>query len=387
ESIDVVRGLVMVLMALDHVRDFFHHDALLFEPADLSQTNGGLFFTRWITHFCAPLFFFLAGTGSFLGFSRGKSRDELTGFLVSRGLWLVLLELTVVRCLGWFFNFNYHVTGLLVIWALGWSMVCLAALMYLPRWAIMFFAVAMIAGHNLLDPIAPERFGAFAWLWQILHVPGSLHPFPGVTVNVLYTLIPWVGVMAGGYVFGELYKLDRTERRRRLFWLGATLSGAFVVIRSLNIYGDPLPWTAQRTALLTFLSFLNCEKYPASLLFLLMTLGPAILLLGLLDHDLPAFLRPFLVFGRVPLFYYLLHLPLIHGIALGLSYLKYGQAAGLFDGPAGIPIFADAYPRDYGYTLPVVYVIWVIVVVLMYPLCRWFAEVKQRRRDVWMGYL
>jgi uncharacterized membrane protein len=387
ESIDVVRGMIMVLMALDHVRDFFHHDALLFDPADLSQTNAALFFTRWITHFCAPVFFFLAGTSAFLSFGRGKSKSDLARFLVSRGLWLVFLELTVVRCLGWAFNFNYHVTGLLVIWALGWSMIVLAALIYLPRWVIALFAVVMIAGHNLLDAVDPKSFGALAWVWRILHVPGELHPFPGMTLAIAYPLVPWVGVMAAGYVLGAWFKLERRERRRRLFWLGITLTTAFVIIRALNIYGDPTRWSAQQSPLFTLFSFINCQKYPPSLLYLLMTLGPVIILLASLDRDVPPIVRPFIVFGRVPLFFYLLHLPLMHGIAVGLSYLKYGRADWLFAGPAGIPRFGAAYPRDYGYGLIGVYLIWIVVVVLLYPLCKWFARVKQERRDVWLSYL
>jgi len=387
ESIDVVRGAIMVLMALDHVRDFFHHDALLFAPDDLARTNAAIFFTRWITHFCAPVFFFLAGTGAFLGLRRGKTKGALARFLISRGLWLALLELTVVRCLGWQFNFNYHTTGLLVIWALGWSMVCLAGLIFLPRWGIATFAVVMIAGHNLLDPIAAERFGEWAWLWHILHVPGALHPLPGITIGVPYTLIPWVGVMAAGYVFGSFFNLERAERRKRLLWLGALMTAAFVLIRGPNVYGDPSPWTTQPNAFFTFLSFLNCEKYPPSLSYLLMTLGPTIMLLALLDRELPAFLRPFIIFGRVPLFYYLLHLPAMHAIAVGLSYLKYGRADWLFGGPAGVQIFAAAYPPDYGYGLPAVYFIWIAVVVMLYPLCRWFSRIKQERRDVWLSYL
>jgi uncharacterized membrane protein len=388
DSIDIVRGLIMVVMALDHVRDFFHHDALLFDPTDLTRTNAAIFFTRWITHFCAPVFFFLAGTGAFLGFSRGKSKAVLARFLVSRGLWLVLLELTVVRCFGWGFNFNYRVTGLLVLWALGWSMVALAALIFLPRWAITLFAVIVIAGHNLLDPIAPERFGRYAWIWHILHVPARLHPFEGVTVGVPYSLIPWVGVMAGGYAFGGLYRLEGPERRRRLYWLGAALTAGFVIIRLINVYGDPSPWSVQRSTLFTVLSFLNCEKYPPSLLYLLMTLGPTVLLLAFLDGKSPPLLRPLSVIGRVPLFYYLLHLPLMHGIAVGFSYLRYGRVVdGLFMGPAGVPTFRHGYPADYGYSLPVVYLVWFAVVVLLYPLCSWFARLKQQRREVWLSYL
>jgi uncharacterized membrane protein len=387
ESIDVVRGAIMVLMALDHVRDFFHHDALLFDPTDLSQTNAVLFFTRWITHFCAPVFFFLAGTSAFLSFGRGKSKNDLARFLVSRGLWLVFLELTVVRCLGWGFNFNYDVSGLLVIWALGWAMIVLAALIYLPKWLITAFAVVIIAGHNLLDSVQPESFGSLAWAWKILHVPGEIHPFPRTTFAIAYPLVPWVGVMAAGYALGAWFKLERRDRRKRFFWLGIGLTAAFVIVRAANVYGDPTPWNSQQSALFTFLSFMNCEKYPPSLLYLLMTLGPVIVLLALLDRHLPAIFRPLIVFGRVPLFFYLLHLPLMHGIAVGLSYLKYGRADWLFLGPAGIPRFGAAYPRDYGYGLLGVYLIWIAAVVLLYPLCRWFARVKQERRDVWLSYL
>jgi len=387
QSIDVVRGVIMVLMTLDHVRDFFHHDALLFPPNDLAQTSALLFLTRWITHFCAPVFFFLAGTGAFLSFGRGKSKSDLARFLVSRGLWLIFLELTVVRCLGWQFNFNYQVTGLLVIWGLGCSMIVLAALIYLPQGAIALFALLMIAGHNLLDPIEPQSFGAFAWLWNILHAPGAFDLFPGITITTPYTLIPWAGVMAAGYVFGGFYKLDPAERRRRLLSLGIALTGVFIIIRGLNLYGDPTPWTAQRNGLFTVLSFLNCEKYPPSLLFLLMTLGPVIVLLAVLENHVPAILRPFIVFGRVPLFFYLLHLPLMHGLAIVLSYLKYGRADWLFHGPAGIGRFANVYPSDYGYGLATVYVIWIAVTIALYPLCVWFARLKQQRRDVWLSYL
>lgn len=387
ESIDIVRGLIMVLMALDHVRDFFHHGALLFDPSDLSRTSAAIFFTRWVTHFCAPVFFFLAGTSAFLSFGRGKSKNDLARFLVSRGLWLVFLEITIVRSLGWSFNFQYHEIGLLVIWALGWSMIVLAALIYLPEWAITGFALVMIAGHNLLDSVRPESFGALAWAWQLLHVPGAITLSGGRMLAVVYPLVPWVGVMAAGYVFGSWFRRERPDRRKRLFWLGLGLTTAFVVLRGVNIYGDPQPWRTQPHVLFSLLSFLNCEKYPPSLLYLLMTLGPVIILLALLDRDLSAGWRPLIVFGRVPLFFYLLHLPLMHAMAIGLSYWKYGRADWLFLGPAGIPVFGSVYPPDYGYSLPIVYLIWFLVVLILYPTCCWFARLKQERRSVWLSYL
>lgn len=385
DSLDLLRGMIMILMALDHVRDFFSHDALFFEPTDLTKTDGALFLTRWITHFCAPIFFFLAGTGAFLSQARGKSKRDLAWFLITRGLWLVFLELTVVRCLGWMFNFNYHVWLALVIWALGWSMVVLAGLIFLPRWAILAVAIAMIGGHNLLDSIRPETFGGFAWLWKILHVPGDVAVASGIKLEVGYPLIPWIGVMAAGYLFGELVRSQRPVRRKQILSLGIALTVAFVVLRAINIYGDPQTWSAQSSVLFTLFSFLNCEKYPPSLLYLLMTLGPAIAFLGLIDgKPLPSF-RPVIVFGRVPLFYYLLHIPLIHGLAVAFSYAKYGRADYLLVVP---PAFGGSiYPPDYGYGLAGVYSIWLLVIFLLYPACRWFADLKQKRRDVWLSYL
>lgn len=383
----MLRGLVMVLMALDHTRDFISHDALLFGPLNLSKTHGALFLTRWFTHFCAPVFCFLAGTGAFLSFTRGKSKGELARFLVTRGLWLVFLELTILQ-VAWSFSYDLHAHGGGVIWALGWSMVALGALVYLPLWAIATFGIGIIASHNFLDSVKPEAFGPMSWLWKVLHEPAPIPLSPTSTFYVGYPLVPWIGVMAAGYAFGALFKLDRTRRRSRVLWLGAVLTAAFVLLRAANIYGDPHPWATQSSALFTAFSFIKCEKYPPSLLYLLMTLGPSLILLGLLDREhLGKFWRPFVVFGRVPLFYYVLHIFLIHAIALFLCYLRHGGPGGLFVGP----LFNDAaralYPPGYGYGLGAVYAVWLLVVVLLYPVCRWFADLKQRRRDVWLSYL
>jgi uncharacterized membrane protein len=383
ESVDLLRGLAIVIMALDHVRDFFSHDLLYFSPTDLTKTTAALFLTRWITHFCAPIFCFLAGTGAFLSFGRGKTKSELANFLVTRGLWLVFLELTFVQ-FAWTFHLGFP-EGAGVIWVLGWSMVALATLIYLPIWAITTFGIVMIAGHNFFDPVAPEAFGSFSWLWKVLHVSASIPIGPHTDFFIVYPLIPWIGVMAVGYSFGVIVKQDRARRRKKLFLIGGGLIAAFILIRAANIYGDPHPWSMQVNPLFTFFSFINCVKYPPSLCYLLMTLGPAIFLLGLLDHDLGRFWRPLIVFGRVPLFFYILHLYLIHALALLISYVRHGSPAGLLSGPA----FDNptSFPPDYGFGVGGIYALWLLVVLLLYPLCRWFADLKQRRRDAWLSYL
>ena len=382
-SVDLLRGWIMIFMALDHVRDFFSREAMLFDPSDLTRTSAPIFLTRWITHFCAPVFFFLAGTGAFLSTSRGKTQPELARFLLTRGLWLIILELTLVQ-FGWTFHVGFHQVALMVIWALGWSMIALAALIFLPPWAIAAFGLAMIAGHNLLDGLRADAFGSFGGLWKILHVQDGFAIAPGYSVFVVYPLIPWIGVMACGYALGGILRWERAERRRILLWIGGAETLAFILIRASNLYGDPGKWTVQKDALFTVLSFLNCTKYPPSLLFLLMTLGPALIALALFDREAGRFAKPILVIGRVPLFFYLLHLPLIHGMAVVFAYLRYGYAGALWNGPAwGDPA---QYPPAYGYGLPGVYGFWLLAVVLLYPLCRWWANLKQRRRDAWLSY-
>jgi uncharacterized membrane protein len=377
-SVDALRGIVMILMALDHVRDFFGVPGV--SPTDLSRTTVALFLTRWITHICAPTFFLLTGTGAFLSLGR-KSVPELSWFLLTRGVWLIVLEVTVVRCLGFQFNFDYQVTMLVVIWALGWAMVVLAALVWLPVPAVLAFGVLMIAGHNLLDGIRSAHP-----LWVVMHSPGFVVNRPGFVVFASYTLIPWVGVTAVGYALGRVYRWGPEQRRAFLLaWgLGPTL--AFLALRALNQYGDPVPWTSQPSGALTVVSFLNVTKYPPSLLFLLMGLGPALLLLRVLDGGLPRLLQPALVFGRVPLFYFLLHLPLIHLLAVILCYAQNGAVYWMFRSP-DLGSFPFTPPPGWGLSLPAIYLLWVTVVVMLYPACRWFASVKQRRSDGWLGYL
>lgn len=384
DMLDLLRGAVMIIMALDHVRDFFNRDAMFFDPTDLAKTHGWLFATRWITHFCAPVFVFLAGTGAFLSLGRGKTKRDLSWFLFTRGLWLVLLELTLVN-FGWTFHFDSNAFFVQVIWAIGWSMVCMAALIHLPLWGVAAFGIVMIAGHNLLDGIRPEAFGSLSWLWIVLHVQAPVQVSSNVGFFVAYPLIPWIGVMASGFAFGAIMKCERAERRRILLRLGIGMTVVFVLLRATNLYGDPHSWSQQTSALFTFFSFINCEKYPPSLLYLLITLGPAIVALSLFDRELGGWSKPIIVFGRVPLFYYLLHVPLIHGIAVLLAHLKYGSAGGVWNGPPFGP--NSGYPENYGSGLLGVYAVWAVVILLLYPLCRWFAGVKQRRRDAWLSYL
>jgi uncharacterized membrane protein len=366
----------MVVMALDHVRDYFHGSGFYFDfnPTDLSRTYAALFATRWVTHFCAPVFIFLAGTGAFLSASRGKSKPELSKFLFTRGLWLVLLEMTVLH-VAWWFDFILLAQPVQVIWALGWSMVALSALIYLPLWAITSFGVAMIGVHNLFDGVQAQNLGAFGWLWKVFH-EGGLMRTTYCGFFFAYPLIPWIGVMAAGYGFGKLLLLDRGARRKWMFALGGSLILLFVILRAINRYGDPTPWSAQKSELFTFFSFINTFKYPPSLLFLLMTLGPATLALALFDRA-PGWLgRRLIVFGRVPLFFYLLHVPVIHALAVAFAFARYGQAAWLFKLPDHPP---PPIPRDYNDSLLVVYLVWIGVILMLYPVCRWYAGVKKRR--------
>jgi uncharacterized membrane protein len=377
ESVDVVRGVIMILMALDHTRDFFGQTS--FSPTDPTQTTIPLFFTRWVTHFCAPVFFLLTGTGAYLSLRR-KSKAELSRFLFTRGLWLIFLELTLFRCLGLQFNFDYRLTLLDVLWALGWAMIVLSALVRLPTPLVTAIGVVMIAGHNLLDPIRSSNR-----VWTILHSLNFIVANPQHSVFVAYVLIPWVGVTAAGYGLGQICSWPSDRRRTFLLRAGLGVTAAFLILRGINIYGDPVRWSTQKSAAFTALSFLNTNKYPPSLLFLLMTLGPALLFLWAVDGGTPQFLRPALVLGKVPMFYYLLHFPLIHLLAVAVCYARYGQVHWMFESPT-IDKFPITPPPGWGFSLPIVYLIWASIVLALYPLCRWFAALKQRRSDAWLSY-
>jgi uncharacterized membrane protein len=377
-SIDTLRGIVMILMALDHVRDFFGPPGI--SPTNLAQTTVPLFLTRWITHLCAPTFFLLTGTGAFLAL-RSKTVAVLSWFLLTRGIWLIVLELTVIRCFGYQFNVDYQVTLLVVIWALGWAMVALAALVWLPAPAVLAIGLAMIAGHNLLDGVRSANP-----LWVILHAQGFVVNRPGFVVFVAYPLIPWIGVTAVGYALGQVYRWEAERRRVFLLRCGLAMTAAFVVLRVINQYGDPVPWTSQASGALILVSFFNLTKYPPSLLFLLMTLGPALLILRALDQGTPPLLRPALVFGRVPLFYFVLHLTFIHMLAAVLCYLQNGGVHWMFESP-NLGAYPFTPPPGWGVSLPVTYLLWVLVVLMLYPVCAWFARVRQRSAGWWLSYL
>ncbi|MEO5798738.1 MAG: heparan-alpha-glucosaminide N-acetyltransferase domain-containing protein [Gemmatimonadales bacterium] len=383
DSVDLLRGIIMILMAIDHTRDFFGDVAA--NPTNPATTTLALFFTRWITHFCAPVFFLLTGTGARLSLRR-KSKSELAHFLWTRGLWLIALETVLVRCLGWQWNFDFRTNMLTVLWALGWAMIVLSALLRLPNWAITAFGAVLVVGHNLLDDVTPAAFGSLAPLWTMLHSPGFVYNGGEHVIFAAYVLIPWVGVTALGYSLGAVFELDTERRRAILLRLGLAGVAAFLVLRFINVYGDPSRWSTQATPLFTGLSFLNTSKYPPSLLFLLMTLGPAMLALRVLDRGTPRWLRPALVFGRVPMFYYIGHVILLHAIALALSQIRFGAVHWVFESPT-IGNFPITQPEGWPLPLPWVYLIWACVVVTLYPLCRWFAALKQRRRDVWLSYL
>jgi len=378
-SVDLLRGIAMVVMALDHVRDFFSNAH--FDPLDLSQTTTLLFVTRWVTHHCAPAFVFLAGTGAFLSLSRGKTSKDLSGFLFTRGVWLVIVELTIVR-VAWLFNFDFSRIHVQVIWAIGWSMVALAGLVRLPRGVIAIVSLGMIAFHNLFDGVDPASLGVFGWTWQVLHVRGPIVYSPGNEFFVAYPLVPWIGVMAAGYLFGSLLKREEHARRIALYRLGFGLIGGFLILRALNIYGDPHPWAVQDSYLKTALSFMNTTKYPPSLLYLMMTLGPAIAALPLLERWHGRFADFLTVFGRVPMFYYVLHLYLIHTLAVAAALLTLGDASFLFSKYGWAH-----FPASYGFDLGHVYLVWVLVILVLYIPCRWFAEVKRRKKSAWLSYL
>ncbi len=377
ESVDLLRGVIMVVMALDHTRDYFGVPG---SPTNLATASAALFFTRWITNFCAPVFFLLTGTGAWLALSK-RSKPELSRYLLTRGLWLIFLELVLFRCFILQFNFDYHVVAITVLWALGWSMIVLSALVYLRPSVVTAFGVVMIATHNLLDSITSSNA-----CWSILHSPNIIFSTPGHTVFVAYPLIPWVGVTAVGYGLGQIYSWNPSKRRRFLLLLGIGLSVAFFVIRAGNAYGDPFRWASQSTHLYTVLSFLNTTKYPPSLLFLLMTLGPPLIFLWAIDGHTPRLLQPALILGKVPMFYYLLHFFFLHALAVILCFIRYRQIHFMFESP-DLAHFPIAQPPGWGLPLPLVYLVWIAVVVAVYPICRWYAGVKQRSNNPWLSYL
>ena len=383
ESIDVLRGLLMVIMVLDHARDYFSSVAI--DPTDPVHSWPALFITRWITHICAPGFLLLAGTSVYLQRQR-KSAATLTRFLITRGLWLIFLEATVVS-VGW--SFSFHSPIFQVIWVIGVSMVVLAGLQWRPVSVVGIFAAVVIFGHNLLDGIHAQALGNWADTWYILHQRGFLTLNGHPVILYGYPILPWVGVMALGFSLGPLF-VQTPERRQRLSaLLGAALLALFAVLRLTHSYGDPGPaWQHLATPINTLMSFFSVEKYPPSLHYLLATLGVVFLLFSFADyaveHAHAVRIRAFLdVYGRVPFFFYILHIFLLHGLALAVA------ASIRPDWQFWITPFVIfiGHFQNWGYSLPVVYAIWISVVLVLYPACAWFARLKDRRRDWWLSYL
>jgi len=373
-SIDLIRGAVMVLMAIDHVR--------VYSGLPAGGPTAGIFFTRWVTHFVAPAFIFLAGTSAFF---YGRKHKDLSRFLFIRGGWLVLLELTVIR-IAWTFNFDFsHYLLAGVIWVIGWCMILMAALVRLRPRTVGIIGVAIIALHNLVMPWLSSHI-PLGELWKILYIGFFEGPVAGTPLIVLYSIIPWIGVMAAGYAFGTALVMEPARRNRVCLRLGLGATALFLVLRGSNIYGDPRPWSST-TPMPALLSFLNTTKYPASLSFLLMTLGPTIALLPLLDRARGRIANWLTLFGRVPFFYYLLHIPLIHALALVVSVIRLGAVSPwLF---TNHPMANPPAPEGYTWSLGLLYLVWASAIVMLYFPCRWYADLKARRTDLggWLKYL
>jgi len=389
QSIDILRGVVMVIMALDHTRDYFHFPGLgaggALGPTDMETTTPFLFFTRFITHYCAPIFVFLAGTSSYL-YGIKKTKLQLFTFLFTRGLWLIFLEI-VVNNLLWQFDLGYNFIMLQVIWAIGLSMICLSFLIYLPKKIILIVSCTLIAGHNLLDGIIMNGNSARSIVWYVLHQRQGIILDSGQIMRFSYPIIPWIGVIALGYCFGSFYAkgFDSKIRKKWLLLLGLGAIALFFIIRGINVYGDLAPWEVQRNTTFTIMSFFNVTKYPPSLAFILITLGPALLFLLLVENIKNKITDFFLVFGRVPLFYYFLHIFVIHGIAVIAILLFSSNWEELISLKRA---FSPPSIAKYGYSLWVVYGVWILVIALLYPLSKKYMIYKANNREKWwLSYL
>jgi uncharacterized membrane protein len=380
-SIDLLRGTVMIIMALDHVRGYFHYDAFHYSPTDLTRTTMPLFFTRWITHYSAPVFVFLAGLSAYL-YGLKRTRKELAFFLLSRGCWLVLVEIFIIALFR-SFNPGYPYFNLQVIWAIGICMMIMAAIIYLDKKMILAIGALIIVGHNLLDGIHSPSF-----LWSVLHEPGTFH-IGDLTIFVRYPMLPWLGIMALGYYFGHFYSpgYDPEKRQRLLFLLGVEAILFFILLRVGNFYGDAAFWSVQKGFAFSLLSFLNVTKYPPSLLFTLMTIGPALIFLAVTEKPLRRWNAKVAVFGRVPMFYYLAHILLIHilaVIAAGLSGEHWREITVL-----NTPVNDAPALKGYGFNLATVYIVWILLIILLYPLCALFDRYKKfhQPQKRWLSYI
>ena len=377
-SIDMLRGLVMVLMALDHIRDYFNYDAFLFDPTDLTKTTGALFITRFLTHFCATVFIFLAGTSAFFVGQR-RDKKSLSVWLLKRGLWLIIVEFTIIK-LAWFFKLDYSVLLFMVIWILGLSMIFLAGFIHLPKKLMIFLSVLVIVGHNAFDAFTPEG-PIMSGLWIFLHEFGMVN-IGNIDAHVAYPILPWVFVMPLGYYFGELYKptVNSSFRIKRLWQLGIGITLAFFILRFINIYGDPYFWSSQKSIGFTIMSFFNVTKYPPSLMYLLITLGPSIIFLALTEKWRGPFFDKLITIGRVPMFFYIIHIYIIHLLAL---------IAALFTGFKASDMVIDFWVNEqpelqgYGFNLWVVYLLWILLIIALYPACSLFNKYKSNNRDKW----
>jgi uncharacterized membrane protein len=385
QSIDLLRGLVMVIMALDHVRDYFHSQAFTDDPTNMATTTPWLFFTRWITHFCAPVFVFLSGTSAFL-MGQKRTKKQLSNFLITRGLWLVFVELFIIT-LAWTFNPLYNFFILQVIWAIGISMIILGLLIWFPFQVIFIYGLIIAFGHNLLDYPEATRNGQVGLWWNIIH-HGFFYPVSfgkDHTALIIYAFLPWSGLMALGYCIGAWFKnsVGPDVRIQRLMILGFAVTVLFIILRFINSYGDPHAWSQQpRGAVYTFLSFLNVTKYPPSLMYLCMTIGPALLFLALTEKWQSKSGDFFITFGRVPFFYYVIHLFLIHVFCV-VAFFATGYTTSQIVTPK-FPFFFR--PPPFGFNLWVVYGVWIAVVIILYPLCKWYNRYKATHSQWWLSY-
>lgn len=379
DAIDLLRGLVIVLMVLDHVRDYVHAPAFLFSATDLAQTNPILFMTRWITHLCAPTFVFLAGVSIFMQRANGKPPAELSSFLLTRGLWLILLEFTII---GFGFNWGPPMAFMQVIWAIGASMVLMAAVVRLPANAVLTLGIVIVVGNQLVASLVDaQQLGAWTQAWFM-----TMHPGPTLFLRgfIPYPVIPWFGVMCLGYGLGFVFRQPPEQRRRTVLGLALSLLAAFVVLRAINGYGDPAPWSVQSNPIMTVLSFINVSKYPPSLMYVLVTLGVSMLLFLALEKLQGPLQKFLLAFGRTPLFTYVLHIYVAHTVAFFIGVLGGEPPSYYVD---FLSRFAGGATEGHGYGLPVVYVTWLAVLLMLYPFASWFARVKRERRDWWLSYL
>jgi len=382
-SIDLLRGFIMIVMALDHTRDFFHTAAWTEDPLNLATTTPLLYFTRWITHLCAPNFVFLAGISIYFQSLR-KTKKELSSFLLKRGVWLVFVEIIIVN-FEFSFDFHFSFFALQVIWAIGISMIILGLLIWLPYTVILIIGAVIILGHNSLDYYEANLKQQPAWWYSMLHMRGTYKLSENRNLLIFYPFLPWAGLMIMGYCFGKLFlKFEGSKRKKMLLLLGCCVLLFFVVLRYTNSYGDPGKWSRQKNGLYTFLSFINLQKYPPSLLFMCATVGLALLFLAFAGHSNNRLSRFITVYGRVPFLYYVLHFFLIHAVSACFFFSR-GHTAqeGIHLGQE-IPNFI--IPGE-GVSLGFVYLIWICIVLCLYRVCKWFSEHKRTNRDWWLSYL